>query len=151
MSAYRTDRPELVEQMKATIEALQAELTENRTLLQGMLDCMPGLVYRASQQADGRSRFHFVSDSAHEVAGMAPAHLTGGAKALFDHVHPEDRPGLAWSPRWREVASNCAPGVTPTGLSTHARDCAGKRSWPFLTVDTTELWSGLDTFRTCPN
>jgi signal transduction histidine kinase len=80
--------------MKATIEALQAELTENRTLIQVMLDCIPGLVYRASHQADGESRLHFVSDSANEIAGMAASHLTGDIRTLFDHVHPEDRPGL---------------------------------------------------------
>jgi hypothetical protein len=149
MSARSAARQELVAQMKATIEALQAELTENRTLIQVMLDCIPGLVYRASHQADGESRLHFVSDSANEIAGMAASHLTGDIRTLFDHVHPEDRPGLIAGLvhsgeqlcTWRHTYRFVHP----------RKGLRWQRSWPFPIVAMTALWSGLDIFRTCRN
>ena len=72
----------------------EAALRESEARYERIAANVPGIVYQFIYLPDGGKRFTFVSEGARTLCGVAPEAILRDPAALFDLVHPEDRPGM---------------------------------------------------------
>lgn len=58
---------------------------------------VPGMVYQYLREADGSSRFPYVSEGVRTVYGLRPLQLARSAAAFFERIHPQDGPDFLQS------------------------------------------------------
>ncbi|MCC6613653.1 MAG: PAS domain S-box protein [Anaerolineae bacterium] len=81
-------------------------LRENQRQLDALMDNLPGLVYRCSNDPDWTTRF--VSDGCRQLTGYAPEDFTDNAQLAFANIiHPDDRERV-----WAEVQDTLANDAT---------------------------------------
>lgn len=123
-------------------------LAEQLALLQNIAARVPGLMYRAQLQPDGRSVISYVNDQAREMLEIEPAQLRADARVLFKRVHPEDldavRTALAHSAKhltvWRQTYRVCLSGERTRWYRVEAAPQAeadGSVVWHGFTTDVT--------------
>ncbi len=124
-------------------------LAEQLALLQNIAARVPGLMYRACLQPDGRSVISYVNDRAREMLEVEPAELQSDARTLFKRVHPDDmgdlRRSLDHSAKtlsvWRQVYRVCLSGGRTRWYSVEAlpqAEADGSVVWHGFTTDVTE-------------
>jgi PAS domain S-box-containing protein len=72
----------------------QAALRESEARYAHVAAHVPGIVYQYVYRPDGTTGFTVVSEGARELFGVAPEAIVRDQAAIFDLVHPEDRPSL---------------------------------------------------------
>ncbi|NEX19291.1 EAL domain-containing protein [Thiorhodococcus mannitoliphagus] len=56
---------------------------------------VPGVIYQYQQWLDGRTAFPYASAGIRDIYGVEPAEVATDATAVFDVLHPDDRPEVA--------------------------------------------------------
>ena len=63
--------------------------------LDRLADNVPGMLYQYQLNADGSSRFPYVSSGVQAIYGLTPEQLQHDALQAFARIHPEDyKPGM---------------------------------------------------------
>gem|GEM_PF-2982602 len=75
-------------------DAAVLDLTRYRERSEAIAAAVPGVIFQAHVDIDGRTTFLYVSEYSEELLGMSPSRLRNNAAALFDCIHPEDRERL---------------------------------------------------------
>lgn len=138
----------VVQDVTAEREAIQ-RLEQQLSLLQNVAARVPGLMYQARLQPDGRSSFTFVSEVVRDMLGVDPGALRQDAREIFRHLHPDDRPGVVESLRvatesmriWRDTMRFNLPTGEQRWYSVEAvpnRESDGTVVWHGFTWDVTE-------------
>lgn len=128
---------------------VRACLAEQLAMLQNFVARVPGLMYRALLQADGRSVISYVNDRALDMLEVTPEELKADARVLFKLIHPEDwshaRASLTHSAQtltvWRETFRVCLSSGRTRWLRVDAAPQAeadGSVVWHGFTTDVTE-------------
>ncbi len=138
----------VVQDITAEREA-STRLAEQFKLLQNIAAQVPGMMYQARRDPDGKSVITYVNDVARTMLEVEPAELEKDALTLFDRVHPDDRAevivSLANSARalvpWRQTYRVCLPSG---GIRWHQveavpqREVGGSVVWHGFSTDVTE-------------
>lgn len=138
----------VVQDITAEREARE-RLAEQLALLQNIAARVPGLMYRARLQPDGRSVISYVNDRAREMLEVEPAELQSDARTLFKRVHPDDmadvRRSLDKSAKtlsvWRQVYRVGLSGGRIRWYSVEAvpqAEADGSVVWHGFTTDVTD-------------
>jgi diguanylate cyclase (GGDEF)-like protein/PAS domain S-box-containing protein len=126
------------------------ELRAREALLRGIVDNIPGVVYRRVRHADGRITYPYHSPQIKLRHGFDSQAVAEDPKLLQDAVHPEDRA------RWRAAIEDSAARLTPFAgdyrillrggefhwfrtLATPTRADDGSVVWNGVSIDITEL------------
>jgi diguanylate cyclase (GGDEF)-like protein/PAS domain S-box-containing protein len=129
----------------------QAEELRARELqLRGIVDNIPGVVYRRIRHPDGRISYPYHSSQFELRHGLDPAAVAKDASLLRDAVHPEDR--AAWLAAMEESARRLSPftgdcRILVRGgnfrwfrtLASPTRRADGSVVWDGVSIDVTEL------------
>ncbi len=126
------------------------ELRGREAQLRGIIDNIPGVVYRRVRHPDGQISYPYHSPQFALRHGLDPAAVAADASLLQDAVHPEDR--AAWlaaideSARWLSPFSgDCRIRVRGGGfgwfrtVATPTRQTDGSVVWDGVSIDITEL------------
>ncbi len=126
------------------------ELRAREAQLRGIVDNIPGVVYRRVRQLDGRISYPYHSPQFGLCHGIDPAAVAKDASLLHDAVHPEDRP--AWLAAIEDLAKRLSPfggdcRIQVRGgdfrwfrtLATPTRQADGSVVWDGVSIDITEL------------
>jgi diguanylate cyclase (GGDEF)-like protein/PAS domain S-box-containing protein len=126
------------------------ELRAREAQLRGIVDNIPGVVYRRVRHPDGRISYPYHSSQFEPRHGLDPAAVAKDPSLLLDAVHPEDRP--AWLAAIEESArrltpfsGDCRIRVRGGGfgwfrtLATPTRQEDGSVVWDGVSIDITEL------------
>jgi PAS domain S-box-containing protein len=70
----------------------QTRLTETSAHLQYLIDNSPAIIYSAVPSGD--FKITFVSENLRNVLGYEPREMLDDMNFWFEHIHPDDRPGL---------------------------------------------------------
>jgi diguanylate cyclase (GGDEF)-like protein/PAS domain S-box-containing protein len=128
------------------------ELRRREAQLRGIVDSLPGVVYRRIRHPDGRISYPYHSPQFALRHVLDPATIAGDASLLQDTVHPEDRAA------WRAAIEASAERLSPFSidcrirgrgggfrwfrtLATPAREPDGSVVWDGVSIDITELKS----------
>jgi signal transduction histidine kinase/ActR/RegA family two-component response regulator len=104
---------------------------------------VPGVMYQFQRWPDGRMIAPFATESLHRVFDVDPAEPAADASVVFEHVHPDDLPGLLES---IEVSARDLT-VWDSEYRYHRAD--GRWQWhhgramPERLADGSTLWHGL--------
>ena len=126
------------------------ELRTRDSELRGIVDHIPGVVYRRIRHPDGRISYPYHSPQFELCHGLDPAAVAKDASLLQDAVHPEDR--AAWLAAIEDLADRLSPFrcdcriQTRDGsyhwfrtLATPTRQADGSVVWAGVSIDITEL------------
>jgi PAS domain S-box-containing protein len=86
----------VVQDVTAEREALE-RLERQLVLLQNVAARVPGMMYQARLHPDGHGDFPYVSEVARTLLELDPQQLRRDARAIFRHIHPDDRHGVVES------------------------------------------------------
>lgn len=70
----------------------QHNLALNEERLSRLLAQVPGAVYQFCRRPDGNSEMLYISQGIETLLGLTPAQVISDLPAVFDTIHPEDRP-----------------------------------------------------------
>ena len=70
----------------------QRNLAWNEERLSRLLAQVPGAVYQFRRWPDGTSEMLYISQGIETLLGLTPAEVVSDLSAVFDTIHPEDRP-----------------------------------------------------------
>ncbi len=126
------------------------ELRVREAQLRGIVDNIPGVVYRRVRDPDGRISYPYHSPQFELRHGLDPAAVARDPSLLQDAVHPEDR--AAWLAAIEESARHLSPfsgdcRILVRGggfrwfrtLATPIRQADGSVVWDGVSIDVTEL------------
>jgi diguanylate cyclase (GGDEF)-like protein/PAS domain S-box-containing protein len=126
------------------------ELRAREAQLRGIVDNIPGVVYRRVRHPDGRISYPYHSPQFELRHGLDPAAVAKDPSLLQDAVHPEDR--VAWLAAIEDSArclspfsGDCRIRVRGGGfgwfrtLATPTRQPDGSVVWDGVSIDITEL------------
>jgi PAS domain S-box-containing protein len=138
--------------LQHAIEQIQTEqfihqqttaLHQSETRLHQFIANVPGMIYQFVLQADGRSRFSYVSSSCIDIFELEASAVQQNSDLIWQCIHPEDCPTLhasimasaetlnAWEFEWRIV--------TPSGQLKWIRGA----SRPFRQMSGDIIWDGV--------
>jgi diguanylate cyclase (GGDEF)-like protein/PAS domain S-box-containing protein len=126
------------------------ELREREAQLRGIVDNIPGVVYRRVRHPDGRITYPYHSPQIEQRHGFGAEAVAKDPKLLQDAVHPDDRPA------WLAAIEQSARALTPFAgdyrillrggefhwfrtLATPTRRDDGTVVWDGVSIDVTEL------------
>jgi diguanylate cyclase (GGDEF)-like protein/PAS domain S-box-containing protein len=126
------------------------ELREREAQLRGIIDNIPGVVYRRVRHPDGRITYPYHSPQIELRHGFDAQAVADDPKLLQDAVHPDDRPA------WLAAIEHSATQLTPFAgdyrillrggefhwfrtLATPTRRDDGTVVWDGVSIDVTEL------------
>ena len=69
-------------------------LANQRDFLHSIADRIPGAIYQARRGPDGRPSVSYLSGLASTVLEVTPAAVIADQRLFFEHIHPEDLPGV---------------------------------------------------------
>lgn len=75
------------------LKLAQQAAHQRETLLRELAAKVPGVLYRIEVEADGRSRFTYVSPGIQALSGLSPAQVLADRGAMLGRIEPEDLPG----------------------------------------------------------
>jgi len=126
------------------------ELRTRETQLRGIVDNIPGVVYRRVRHPDGRISYPYHSPQLELRHGLAAAAVANDPRLLQDAVHPEDR--AAWLAAIERSAEQLTPfegdyRISVRGgefrwfrtLATPVRHADGSVVWDGVSIDVSEL------------
>ncbi len=126
------------------------ELRAREAQLRGMVDNLPGVVYRRIRHPDGRISYPYHSPQFELRHGLDPAAVAEDPSLLQDAIHPEDR--AAWlaaleasAERLSPFSADCRILVRGGGfrwfrtLGRPTREADGSIVWDGVSIDVTEL------------
>lgn len=126
------------------------ELREREAQLRGIIDNIPGVVYRRVRHPDGRISYPYHSPQIEQRHGFDAAAVANDPKLLQDAIHPDDRP--AWLAAIEQSARHLTPFVGDyrillrggefhwfRTLATPTRRDDGTVVWDGVSIDVTEL------------
>ncbi|HSA81469.1 MAG TPA: diguanylate cyclase [Geminicoccaceae bacterium] len=126
------------------------ELREREAQLRGIIDNIPGVVYRRVRHPDGRITYPYHSPQIEQRHGFDAEAVANDPKLLQDAVHPDDRPA------WLAAIEQSARQLTPFAgeyrillrggefhwfrtMATPTRRDDGTVVWDGVSIDVTEL------------
>lgn len=138
----------VVQDITAEREAAQA-LDAQLQFIRNIAARVPGLMYQARLQPDGRSTIAYVNEAARDMLEVEPEALRSDARLLFARVHPDDLPGVLAALQqsaqrlvpWRQVYRVQLPVKGLRYYSVEAvptREADGAILWHGFTTDVTE-------------
>ena len=134
----------VVQDITAEHEAREG-LAEQLGLLQNIAAHVPGLMYRARLQPDGRSVISYVNDRAREMLEVEPAELQSDARTLFKRVHPDDMADLRRSLDHSAKTLSVWRQVYRIGLSGGRTRWYSAEAVPQAEADGSVVWHGFAT------
>jgi PAS domain S-box-containing protein len=131
----------VVQDVTAEREALE-RLERQLVLLQNVAARVPGMMYQSRLHPDGRGDFPYVSEVARALLELDPQELRRDARAIFRHIHPDDRQGvvesLGESARSLRIWRHTMRFNLPSG---RLRWCSVE-AMPYREPDGTVIWHG---------
>jgi PAS domain S-box-containing protein len=134
----------VVQDITAEREACEG-LTEQLALLQNIAARVPGLMYRAQLQPDGRSVISYVNDRASEMLEVEPAELRRDARSLFRRVHPDDMADVRRSLDHSAQTLSVWRQIYRVGLSGDRTRWYSVEAVPQAEADGSVVWHGFTT------
>jgi len=119
------------------------ELREREAQLRGIIDNIPGVVYRRVRHPDGRITYPYHSPQIELRHGFDAEAVAADPKLLQDAVHPDDRPA------WLAAIEHSASQLTPFAGDFRILLRGGEFHWfrtlatPTLRDDGTVVWDGV--------
>jgi len=120
-------------------------LRQAETLLRGIADRVPGLVYQFRQDPDGTSSVPYASDAIRRLYRISPESVRQNAAGFFAPLHPDDRAAVLASLR------QSAEQITPWTCEYRVRFDDGVERWlaasavPHREPDQAIVWHGFIT------
>jgi len=121
------------------------KLRQAETLLRGIADRVPGLVYQLRQNPDGTTCLPYASDAIRRLYRVSPESVRQSAAGFFAPLHPDDRAAVLASLR------QSAEQITPWTCQYRVRFDDGAERWlaasavPHREPDQAVVWHGFIT------
>lgn len=123
-------------------KGIDAERQHHYRQLNLLVEDVPGMLYQFILEADGRTRFAYVSGHIRDIYDLTPEEVAKDANALFDRIHPEDVDRIRQSvldsashlSPWNEQYRILVPGRGERWLAGYSR--------PQAFSDGTIVWHG---------
>ena len=122
MVGLRTDVTELKRSEEALMAANEA-LRESETRFRGLVENIPGIVYRA--RFDDKTMLEYVSDAIAAITGYPPSYFIEDGHALDSIYHPDDVVGV------NSIINQALADRSPYFLEYRVIDIEGRVRWLF--------------------
>jgi len=130
----------MLEEARATGDALR----EREAQLRALTDNLPGaMTYQAVREANGATRFVYVSASVKSLNGLTPEEVYADPSLLYSRILPESRPALL------EAEERAVRDGRPFELVVPMRHASGDLRWmrlassPRILRDGRQVWDGV--------